>query len=656
MAGDAVLAEMPPSPILGAMELEFVKWLRGRLPPHRNLALPAGDDAAVIRLAGRDCVLTVDMLTEGVDFQLDRATPRQVGRKALAVNLSDIAAMAAQPVAALVALALPRHGALELAREFYEGLMPLAERYDVAIAGGDTNSWDGPLVVSITLVGRPTAQGAARRGARARRRDRRQRLFGGSILGAHFDFEPRVEEALLLAGRYELHAGIDCSDGLSLDLWRLTEESGCGAVVELAAFRWPKRPASWRALADGSRPLDHALGDGEDFELILAVPTGRRRADAGRAAPGVRTDGRSAISCPSRACGSATPPGGGRSCRADANIEVWAMAQGTLTWQAADEGDTERLGRALAAVLAEGGVVGLIGPLGAGKTRLVQGIAAALGVDRRDVVSPTFVLVHEYRGGRPIYHLDTYRLRDSDEFLQLGVEEYFAPPNVVFVEWADRFPECLPRSASTSRSRRAPATRAVSNSWAAGSATNRWLTNWPAGWQRREPGEGRSPGGRVTSWPGGHRVAASEDELAQILVLRQLLQPLVHVGGVDVHPAHVHVRRLEAELFQQSFHDGVQSPGADVLARLVDLKSVFGQRLDGLGLEHQLDPLGAQQGTVLLGQGAVGLGQDAHEIVAGQRLQLDANRKAALQLGHQFARLVAVERAGGDEQHVIGRT
>jgi tRNA threonylcarbamoyladenosine biosynthesis protein TsaE len=120
------------------------------------------------------------------------------------------------------------------------------------------------------------------------------------------------------------------------------------------------------------------------------------------------------------------------------------MAQGTLTWQAADEGDTERLGRALAAVLAEGGVVGLIGPLGAGKTRLVQGIAAALGVDRRDVVSPTFVLVHEYRGGRPIYHLDTYRLRDSDEFLQLGVEEYFAPPNVVFVEWADRFPECLP--------------------------------------------------------------------------------------------------------------------------------------------------------------------------------------------------------------------
>ncbi len=132
------------------MELEFVKWLRDRLPPHRNLALGAGDDAAVVRLAGADCVLSVDMLTEGVDFQLDRATPRQVGRKALAVNLSDIAAMAAQPVAALVALALPRTGGLELAKELFEGLIPLAERYDVAIAGGDTNSWDGPLVASIT--------------------------------------------------------------------------------------------------------------------------------------------------------------------------------------------------------------------------------------------------------------------------------------------------------------------------------------------------------------------------------------------------------------------------------------------------------------------------------------------------------------------------
>ena len=89
-------------------------------------------------------------------------------------------------------------------------------------------------------------------------------------------------------------------------------------------------------------------------------------------------------------------------------------------------------------------MVALTGPLGAGKTRLVQAIAAACGVDRRDVVSPTFVLMHEYHGSRPIYHLDAYRLRDSDEFLQLGVEEYFTPPNLMLVEWAERVAECLP--------------------------------------------------------------------------------------------------------------------------------------------------------------------------------------------------------------------
>ncbi|MEX0677661.1 MAG: tRNA (adenosine(37)-N6)-threonylcarbamoyltransferase complex ATPase subunit type 1 TsaE [Pirellulales bacterium] len=117
--------------------------------------------------------------------------------------------------------------------------------------------------------------------------------------------------------------------------------------------------------------------------------------------------------------------------------------QATFTFRSVSENDTERLGRALAEALPHG-VVALDGPLGAGKTRLVQAAAAASGVDRRDVVSPTFVLVHEYRGARPIYHLDAYRLRDDDEFLELGADEYFEPPNLVFVEWAGRVERCLP--------------------------------------------------------------------------------------------------------------------------------------------------------------------------------------------------------------------
>ena len=120
------------------------------------------------------------------------------------------------------------------------------------------------------------------------------------------------------------------------------------------------------------------------------------------------------------------------------------MTHAHFTFRAAAEADTERLGRALAQVLSEGSVVALEGALGAGKTRFVQAIAAACGVDRRDVVSPTFVLVHEYAGTPPIYHVDAYRLRDEDEFLQLGVHECFGPPNLVFIEWAERVAGCLP--------------------------------------------------------------------------------------------------------------------------------------------------------------------------------------------------------------------
>jgi len=116
-----------------------------------------------------------------------------------------------------------------------------------------------------------------------------------------------------------------------------------------------------------------------------------------------------------------------------------------FTFTAKDERDTQRLGRTLAEVLPPGTVVALIGTLGAGKTRLVQAVATALGVPPRSVTSPTFVLVNEYSSGRvPIYHFDTYRLRDEHEFLELGPDEYFDSNGLVFVEWADRVAELLP--------------------------------------------------------------------------------------------------------------------------------------------------------------------------------------------------------------------
>ncbi|MCR4416095.1 MAG: thiamine-phosphate kinase [Thermoguttaceae bacterium] len=257
------------------MESALIAELRRRIGPHPLVRLGLGDDAAVLRMAAVDeCAVTVDMLMDGVDFHLRDADPRRVGRKALAANLSDLAAMATRPLAGVVALALPRAGAMDLAVALYDGMLPLAAKYGLAIAGGDTNSWDGPLAVSITLFGAVTSRGPlTRRGARPGDRIVVTGAFGGSILGRHFDFEPRVDEALILAERYTLHAGIDVSDGLSIDLGRLCQESSCGAEVEVQ--RIPIHDDAHRLaerLADGSTPLDHALADGEDFELVLAVP------------------------------------------------------------------------------------------------------------------------------------------------------------------------------------------------------------------------------------------------------------------------------------------------------------------------------------------------------------------------------------------------
>jgi thiamine-monophosphate kinase len=265
------------------MENEFLSWLQSRLRPHRRLALGPGDDAAVLRLneapqgpAGSvECLVTVDVLSDCVDFDLRQIDARRAGRKCLAVNLSDMAAMAARPIAAVVGLVLPKHGALELAIALYEGLLPLAEKYDVAIAGGDVNTWDQPLCVSVTVLGEPTARGPLRRGgAQVGDWVLVTGALGGSRLGHHLDFEPRVAEAILLHERYTLHAGMDISDGLALDLSRLAAEGGVGALLCLndipiapAAEQWAQR------LADGSTALDHALADGEDFELLLVAPT-----------------------------------------------------------------------------------------------------------------------------------------------------------------------------------------------------------------------------------------------------------------------------------------------------------------------------------------------------------------------------------------------
>ncbi len=259
------------------MENDLLRWFRQALPSHQQLVLGAGDDAAVLKLTdGRQLAATTDMLMDGVDFRVDEHDPAEIGHKALAVNLSDLAAMAARPVAALVSLCLPRSGGELLAKQLYAGILATAARYNVAIAGGDTNSWDGPLVISVTALGEVEPGREWRRsGARPGDRILVTGSFGGSILGSHLMFEPLVEDALWLADHLNVHAAIDVSDGLTLDLARLAEASGVGACIHLDLVpisELAKLLAQQRN--DGVTPLDHALGDGEDFQLILAADGG----------------------------------------------------------------------------------------------------------------------------------------------------------------------------------------------------------------------------------------------------------------------------------------------------------------------------------------------------------------------------------------------
>lgn len=257
-------------------EFDYIAWVRQQAAQHPRVAVGIGDDSAVLRFPSpakgpvpEGCLVTVDMLMEGVDFLIPPATPRQVGRKALAVNLSDIAAMAGRPVACVVSVALPRRGGFELGRGLFEGIASLATEFDVALAGGDTNTWDGPLVISITVLGDPQGTGPVlRSGARPGDWILATGSFGGSLAGHHLDFTPRVREALALHQAAPLHAMIDVSDGLAADLGHILEESGVGAILDEGAI-----PVSTAAAAarDGRSPLEHALGDGEDFELLLTV-------------------------------------------------------------------------------------------------------------------------------------------------------------------------------------------------------------------------------------------------------------------------------------------------------------------------------------------------------------------------------------------------
>lgn len=251
-------------------EFDLIAQFRRQAETNTAVTLGIGDDAALLASPGDKGVLvTNDVLMERVHFDLSIASPADVGRKALAVNLSDIAAMAGRPTAAFVGLVLPAEQGAGFADELMSGLMKLADEYDVAIAGGDTNIWDGPAVISVTLLGEPTNPGPVlRKGAQPGDWLLVTGALGGSLGGRHLHFSPRLHEAQYLNASVELHALIDLSDGLASDIQHILVESRVGAVLDQDSI--PIHDDVDQELDDHQR-LMHALSDGEDFELLMAV-------------------------------------------------------------------------------------------------------------------------------------------------------------------------------------------------------------------------------------------------------------------------------------------------------------------------------------------------------------------------------------------------
>jgi thiamine-monophosphate kinase len=253
-------------------EFDLIDWIRSQHKPSDFVPVPQGDDLAVLKWDAADLLLVgVDQVLDGVHFDSAVHSPRLIGRKVMNRNLSDCAAMACLPAAAVATVALPRGVGIDYAKELYRGLRDAADPFDCRLVGGDTASWDGRLACTVTVLGRSAGVAPIQRGG-ARPGDGIYVTgpLGGSILGRHLTFEPRVHLARELARTGLITAMLDLSDGLSRDLRHICSQSGVGATIDAAAVPI-HADAVELSRQDGRDPLLHALHDGEDHELLFAA-------------------------------------------------------------------------------------------------------------------------------------------------------------------------------------------------------------------------------------------------------------------------------------------------------------------------------------------------------------------------------------------------
>lgn len=249
-------------------EFGLIEWIRRSIPPDKTVKRAIGDDTAVLSFTAQDDLLfTTDMIVEGVHFTR-QMSPQGIGHKALACNLSDIAAMGGAGTYAVVSLGVPPKTDVAFVRAIYQGMISLGKKFDVNIVGGDTVRSD-KLVINVALLGKvKKGRAVLRSGAKPGDRIFVTGPLGGSFeSGRHLKFVPRLKESRFLADHFLPSSMIDISDGLAADLGHILEESRVGAVIQEQLI--PRNPGV---------KLENVLSGGEDFELLFTLSPRKTRA------------------------------------------------------------------------------------------------------------------------------------------------------------------------------------------------------------------------------------------------------------------------------------------------------------------------------------------------------------------------------------------
>lgn len=243
-------------------EIELIKRFAKSIRVDSSVVKGSGDDAAVIKWTkGKYLLFTCDMLVEDVHFRLTKARPSQIGHKAMARNISDIAAMGGVPRYAVVSIGFDPNLPVSVADGIVKGILDLARRFNINIVGGDVSRSD-KIVIDVSVVGEVEKRNLTlRSGAKSGDLIFVTGSIGGSGKGKHLNFIPRIEEARSLVKGFRVNSMIDLSDGLLLDLRRVLDASRVGARIYEKLIPLTKKAGSF----------EKCVTDGEDFELLFTM-------------------------------------------------------------------------------------------------------------------------------------------------------------------------------------------------------------------------------------------------------------------------------------------------------------------------------------------------------------------------------------------------